>query len=156
MPFQFSLETVLNLRRSLEDAERLRLQNLLLQRAELERRLTATTSAETALRAALLAAMGDRVPVPGVEIRFAGQRLEACARQALRLERQVTGLDQQILRQQAVLLQHRTRRQLLEQLRNQYWSRYEREVERRTQSQVEELFLLRRWRPGNETPAPGR
>jgi len=156
MGFRFSLETVLRLRRGLEDSERLRLQELHFQRAQLERQLAATVSSQTALSAALQAAMAKQAPLCGGEIGFSDQRLRACQQQAERLRNAAACLDQRVIRQQAVLLERRTQRQVLEQLRGQQWSQYERETQRRAQAQIEELFLLRRWREADEgrKPAP--
>ena len=142
MAFRFSLETVLRLRCSLEDNERLRLQTLLAERAHLERAIGETTSIHVALAAKLKTSLRQEEPTGG-EMHFALQRLSACDLQAARLRASRDSLTQHIERQQAVLLRCRRDRKVLEQLRTGQQTRYESEQQHRAQLQVEELFLLR-------------
>lgn len=143
MGFRFSLESVLRIRRSLEDGERLRLQTMLVQRAQLEREISQTSASRSALGANLKASLQKELLL-GSEMQFALQRLRACDLQSARLHGSVTTLTQQIERQQAELLRRRIDRKVLEQLRERQLRSYEIDTQRRTQSQVEELFLLRR------------
>ncbi len=145
MGFHFSLETVLRLRRSLEDGERLRLQTLLVQRAQLQRELSQTSASRSVLSAKLKASLQQEVVAAG-EMQFALQRLRACELQSARLQGSIATLTQQVERQQAVLLRRRIDRKVLEQLREGQLARYETESQHRAQSQVEEMFLLRRAR----------
>jgi flagellar export protein FliJ len=145
MGFCFSLETVLRLRRSLEDGERLRLQTLLVDRAQLQARISETIASCALLRAKLNTALQQQT-LSGAEMQFAVQRLRACDLQSARLNTSVAAVTQQIERQQALLLLRRIDRKVLEQLRERQLSRYQADIHRRTQSQVEELFLLRRTR----------
>ena len=149
MAFRFSLETVLRLRHSLEDGERLRLQALLAQRAQLQREIHNTLESRAGLNAKLTAKI-QRDQLSGGEMHFAAQRLRACELQAARLNAAVAALTQPIERQQALLLQRRIERKVLEQVREDQRARYEAEAQHRAQSQIEELFLLRRAR---ERPA---
>jgi flagellar export protein FliJ len=143
MPFRFSLETVLRLRRSLEDGERLRLQSLLAERAQLETAIHQTSASRSNIGHELTASIRQRSLV-AAEIRFAGQRLVACDKQSARLHASLATLSQHIERQQAMLLRRRIDRKVLEQLRMQQLKMHEAEAQRRQQSQMEELFLLRR------------
>lgn len=145
MAFRFSLETVLRLRRSLEDGERLRLQSLLADRAQLQTRIRDTAASRAALGGKLNTSLQQEA-VSGSEMQFAVQRLRACDLQSARLNASVSTLTQQIERQQALLIRRRIDRKVLEQLRERQLTRYEAETQRRAQSQVEEMFLLRRLR----------
>lgn len=145
MGFRFSLETVLRLKRSLEDAERLRLQSLLADRAQLRTRVDETIASRTALGASLVASL-QREFLPGSEMQFAWQRQRACDLQSARLNSSLATVLQQIERQQALLIQRRIDRKALDQLRERQRERYEADAQRRAQSQLEELFLLRRER----------
>ncbi|MFZ0706744.1 MAG: hypothetical protein WAM71_14145 [Candidatus Korobacteraceae bacterium] len=142
MGFRFSLETVLRLRRSLEDSERLRLQSLLSERAQLQTRISETIASRAALGDRLNALLKNET-LSGSEMQFAVQRRRACDLQVARLNASVTTLSQQIERQQAVLLRRRLDRKVLEQLQTRQLTRYEADMQHRTQSQVEEMFLLR-------------
>jgi flagellar export protein FliJ len=144
MGFRFSLETLLRLRRSLEDDERLRLQALLAQRAQLEREVRESIESRTALNAKLQAAMHQAL-VSGSEMHFAGQRQRGCEAQAARLNAAAELLAQPIEQQQTVLLRRRLERRVLEQVRERQLARYQTEAERRAQVQLEEQFLLRRF-----------
>ena len=145
MGFRFSLETVLRLRRSQEDGERMRLQSLLSERAQLQTRISETIASRAALGDNLNGLLKNE-SLSGSEMQFAVQRRSACDLQVARLNASVATLSQQIERQQAVLLRRRIDRKVLEQLRTRQLSRYEAEAQRRAQSQIEELFLLRRER----------
>ncbi len=145
MGFRFSLETVLRLRRSLEDGERLRLQSLLVDRAHLQTRISETVASRAALGTRLNSSLQQQT-MSAAEMQFAGQRLRACDLQSARLNASVATLTQQIERQQAVLLRRRIDRKVLEQVRERQMARYEAEAQHRAQLQLEELFLLRRAR----------
>jgi flagellar export protein FliJ len=145
MGFRFSLETVLRLRRSLEDGERLRLQSLLADRAQLQTQIREISVSRATLGEKLKASL-QHEPLSGSEMQFAGQRVCACDLQAARLHAAVAMVTQQIERQQSLLLRRRLDRKLLENLRERQLLSYEAETRRRAQSQLEELFLLRRAR----------
>jgi len=143
MAFRFALETVLRLRRSLEDEERLRLQTLLARRASLENEVRDTGQAQVALKVALNHGL-QQASLPGSELQFGAHRLRACELHTARLKAAASTLGQQIERQQSLLLRRRVERKVLEQLRDRQRARYECEVARREQAQIEELDLLRR------------
>jgi flagellar export protein FliJ len=144
MGFHFTLETVLRLRRSLEDRERLRLQSLHFQRTELELQIDAAALVQKRLRAGLNSDM-NKAAICGAELQFTIQRVRACESRAGRLRALTAGLDQQIAKQQVLVLERRRQRRVLEQLRDQQWSRYQSDTEHRAQAQIDELFLLRRF-----------
>ena len=85
------------------------------------------------------------------ELHFAVQRLAACDLQTARLNASLNALHQQIERQQEVLLRRRLDHKVLEQLRTGQLTRFESEQQHRAQSQIEELFLLRRERRATAT-----
>ncbi len=143
MAFRFSLETVLRLRRSLEDSERLRLETLLAQRAQIEREIGDTLESYAALNAKLKQTM-EHDRLPGAELQFAIQRLRGCELQVARLHAAIATLAQTIARQQALLLRRRRDRKVLEHVRERQFKQYEAEAQHRGQAEVEELFLLRR------------
>ena len=143
MGFRFSLETVLRLRRSLEDGERLRLQTLLAERAQLQTRISETGTSHAALITKLKASLTEQA-LPSGEMHFSLQRARACELQNARLNASLVPLAQHIEGQQASLVRRRIDRKVLEQVRERQRSRYEADANRRTQSQLEEIFLLRR------------
>ena len=143
MAFRFSLETVLRLRRSLEDGERLRLQSLLAGRAQLQSTMNETAASRSKIGHELSQCVG-RQALPAAEMQFAVQRLAACDTHSARLHASILNLSQQIERQQAMLLRRRIDRKVLEQLRAQKLETHEKEAERREQTRMEELSLLRR------------
>ena len=145
MGFRFSLETVLRLRRSLEDSERLRLQTLLAGRSQLQREIRKTAEFHAAVDEKLKTSLQQQA-LSGSEMQFAGQRLTACDLQTARLHVSVATVTQQIERQQSLLLRRRIDRKVLENLRERQQADYEAEAQHRAQSQVEEMFLLRRAR----------
>ena len=143
MRFRFSLETVLRLRQSLEDSERQRLQILLADRAQLQTEIGETIASRAALGARMISFLQQQ-RLTGAEMQFAAQRVRACDLHSARLDASIANLTKQIERQQALLLRRRVDRKVLEQVRERQRSRYEAETQRRTQSQIEELFLLKR------------
>lgn len=143
MGFRFSLETVLRLRQSLEDGERLRLQTLLVSRTQLQSGIDETMASRSAIGDNLKAALQRDILAAG-EMHFAAQREQACDLQSARLNASLATVTQHIERQQTALLRRRIDRKVLEQLRERQLRRYEAETQRRAQSQIEELFLLRR------------
>lgn len=145
MGFRFTLETVLRLRRSLEDGERLRLQLLLADRAQLQRTISETTASRSEVGNKLTQSMKQE-ELSAAEMQFAAQRLTACDLHSARLHASVSTMTQQIERQQSVLLRRRIDRKVLEQLRARQLERHEAETQRREQLQAEELFILRRRR----------
>ena len=148
MAFRFSLETVLRLRRSLEEAERLRLQRLHVDRRHLDELTSETSKAQGAITAALYSAIGKEAPLLGAELRFAAQRLHACILERERLVSAAAILEHQIARQQNVLLQRQVQRKVMDELREQQRSLYERNTNRRAQTAIEEILLLRRAHSG--------
>lgn len=156
MSFRFSLQTVLRLRRNLEDREWLQLQTLLARQARLEEDARLTGQAHADLNSAINSALGHS-PLSGSELQFASQRLHACEAQAKRLATTAVALREAIGRQQSVLLERRVERKTLEQVRDRQQARYEMEAQRRSQAGLEELFLLRRAIPTGRSshPQPG-
>jgi len=145
MRFRFSLETVLRLRRSLEDSERLRLQMLLADSAQLKTEIERTAGFRAELGVKLSTSLQQHT-LPVAEMQFALQRARACDLHSVRLHASLAAVAQHIERQQRALLQRRMDRKVLEQVRERQSSRFEADTQRRTQSQMEELFLLRRGR----------
>jgi len=145
MGFRFSLETVLRLRRSLEDRERLRLQMLLARKTQLEYEAAITRQAGRQLRENVVQEL-EQGPLPAIEAQFVRQRSGACEIAAARIRQAKVTLEQQIDRQRAAYVERSIGRKVIERLRERQAERYQSQAERRAQAQMEELALLRRGR----------
>jgi flagellar protein FliJ len=141
MAFHFPLETLLRLRHSLERKERMALE-------ELARRIAAVrvaiTEVEQERRAALALQNGGLASgLTASEMHFA----EACEAtretRHRRLTDQLVELEKLHRRQQAVFLEARQKREILENLRDRQEADYRRERERKDQQAVDDLFLMR-------------
>lgn len=158
MAFRFSLETVLRLRRSLEERERLRLATLLARRSELELEVGRAEELRTGLKAKLQLVMSE-TSLPAGEMQLVEQRTRGCELHARRLRAALATLAQEIARQTAAYVEQRRDREVLENVRQQQQRRYETEAQRRSQARLEELVLLRlaaRFPAGNDPSGAGR
>jgi flagellar FliJ protein len=143
MAFRFSLETVLRLRRSQEDWERLRLQALFAQRAMLESQMQVAEETRTSLKAHELPSPRAS-PIPAAELQFVTVRRRACELESQRLRQTLVKLEQQIAAQTVVFVAASRARKVLEKLRERKLSRYQAEAQRKEQARVEEVALLMR------------
>ncbi|SRR5579871_335645 len=148
MAFQFSLESLLRLRHSLERKERLALEELARRiaavRVEIadvqQERRQALELQSTALRAGLSAA----------EMHFA----ETCDATREERHRRLTNLLVELSKlhrkQQAQYMEARQAREILENLRERQSAEYRRDADRKEQQRVDDLFLMR---SGKDWPA---
>jgi flagellar FliJ protein len=141
MAFQFSLESLLRLRHSLERKERLALEEIARRisavRVEIadvqQERRTAQQLQNAALGAGLSAA----------ELHFA----ETCEASREERHRRLTNLLVELgkvhRKQQASYLEARQAREILENLSERQEAEYRRELDRKEQQRVDDLFLMR-------------
>jgi flagellar export protein FliJ len=142
MPFHFSLDAVLHLRQSLEHQQELRLRSAnqqvarvrhLIEQMDLHRQQIHSTQSKE-LSAGITAA----------ELRF-GLLCEAeLLRHRRELEQELARLQQFRDQQREILQRARQARETLESVREQQHMAYRKEMTRRTQRNLDELFLLRR------------
>ena len=145
MGFHFPLETVLRLRRTLEDRERMRLEMLVARRTQLELAATSTLEAGGRLRESLVRGL-EAGALPAVEVEFACRRDGACKAEVGRIRHATAALEKQIEHQRAVYLERSVGRKVIEGLRERQLEHYQSAMESRMQAQLEELALLRRAR----------
>lgn len=141
MPFRFSLETVLRVRKSFERLEHLRLLAIAAIVAHLRRELEAhdresANSSQQSQRGLLAGAVA-------AELQFETVRRTIRLQQRLILENHLLELGRRYRKQQLVLLAAQKKREILENLRSRKLATYHREQARREQQQTDELFLAR-------------
>jgi flagellar export protein FliJ len=141
MPFIFSLQTLLRLREIREEAELQTLRGLAAQvfatRAEAQALDTLAAEQRRALCRAALAG------VSGAELHFGTRRESAQLERRQALARKLADLENSLQAQQAIYLAARREREVLTTLRTEQRSAYQREQDRREQSTLDALFLLR-------------
>ena len=152
MAFHFPLETLLRLRHSLERKERMALEDL-------ARRIAAVRLEIVALqkerRAALaLQSSGLVSGLNASEMHFTQACEAVLEARHRRLTDQLLELEKQYRRQQALFLEARQKREILENLRDRQETDYRREWDRREQQGVDDLFLMRAGKdwPGLKEP----
>jgi len=141
MPFHFSLEAVLHLRRSIEHQQELRLQAANQQVARVRHALEAAANRinETQARAA----EELRTGTTAAAIQFALQCEATLQRHRQELRRELARAEGLRNQQQRIFEQARRERETFESLRQQQLREYQRDAARRQQRQVDDLFLLR-------------
>ena len=141
MPFRFSLETVLRVRKSFERLEHLRLVALGAIVAHVRRELE-SHDRESA-NASLQSQRGLLAGAVAAELQFETVRRAIRMQQRVILESNLLELDRRYRKQQLVLLGAQRKREILENLRSRKLAAYQREQARREQQQIDELFLAR-------------
>jgi flagellar export protein FliJ len=141
MAFHFPLETLLRLRHSLERKERMTLEDLARRIAAVK---LAIAELEKERRAALaLQTTGLTSGLAASEMHFA-QACEASRESKhRRLTDHLVELEKLYRRQQSIFLEARQKREILENLRDRQEAEYRREVDRKEQQGVDDLFLMR-------------
>ena len=141
MSFHFSLETILNLRRSVEHQEELRLravhQALRKVRHQIELLDSRIHQQKGQVREEV------EKGTTGAEIQFHLQTQTGLQLTRKGLERESAKLEKVCVQQQQRFRHARQQREILESLREQRLSTYERERLRRDQRALDELYLLR-------------
>ena len=145
MAFRFSLETVLRLRSSLEQRDRLILQALYSKQRALQQEMRLARQAASAIRMRVTEALSI-CRVCGSEIQLFEWQRQLWEGQGKKLEALLSDLANQIERQIGEYERRRKDRRVLENVSNVQLRRYHRELVRREQAQIEELTLLRRGR----------
>lgn len=146
MPFRFSLAAVLRVRQSLAGREEARLRAAQQELARARAALAACQAEHLAFRrqnASGLCQGGS-----GAELEFAAACQQAFARQELALARRCGELEALRKVRQAAYLRARRELRSVETLRDQQRQAWEAAQARRAQQTQDELFLLRRQRPG--------
>lgn len=141
MPFRFSLETVLRIRKSFVRLEHLRLLALAAivehGRRELESHDRESEKAvQNAQRDLLIGSVA-------AELQFESVRRALRLQERLALEKRLVELGRLYRKQQLVLLAAQKKRDILENLRNRKLAAYQREQVRREQQRIDELFIAR-------------
>ncbi len=161
MSFRFNLETVLRLRRSLEERERLRLMELFAQREALRRELQELQNARSRGQEQMQESMLGQ-GVRAAEIHFLTALLQANEFCRKSLQSRIEDLQTTIQKQVDLYRSERQKREILESLREEQIRKFRFEQQRREQSQLDELHLLRRIRERRFLPSamgkpcPGR
>ncbi|TAN21358.1 MAG: hypothetical protein EPN33_12085 [Acidobacteria bacterium] len=142
MKFTASLQRVLQLRRSLERQEEMKLSRLAARRQAITAAEAGNRAEARSEQSALLRDLSSEVS--GAELQLAGLRHEIEAERAVRLRLEAVQAERAQLQQQLVLL-HRTReRETLDTLEAHCREAERRERLRRDQAALDEAFLLRR------------
>jgi flagellar export protein FliJ len=141
MAFRFPLEVVFHFRQSIEHQQELRLlaanqqvarvRNLIEQLDERVRQLQETCIHDLA------------AGITAAELRFALAKEASLLEQRSQIERELSRLQNLRDQQQRVFQQARRERETFESLRDQQQHKYDRDVARREQRQLDDLFLLR-------------
>ena len=141
MPYHFSLEAVLRLRRSQERVEHLKLEAIVSEqartRALLDRASGNFLESRRLLRQNLAGTMC------GSELQYEFQREERVAAGLRSLRGQLAELEQRRLLQLQRFLKSRQKREILESLRDRKLQVYRMEQSRREQQVLDDLFLMR-------------
>jgi|HubBroStandDraft_4_1064222.scaffolds.fasta_scaffold02830_3 flagellar FliJ protein len=142
MAFHFPLQTVLHFRQSIEHQQELRLgaANQLVARARhLIEQVDVRREELDSTRARELSA-----GVTSAELRFAGQCDAELLRQRRMLEPQLARLEHLRREQREIFQEARRAREMLERVRDRQLRVYQKEVARREQRGLDDLFLLQR------------
>jgi flagellar export protein FliJ len=152
MAFHFPLETLLRLRHSLERKERMALEDLARRIAAVRLAIAEIELERRAARA--LQSGGLTSGLTASEMHFAQACEENRETRQRRLTDQLVELEKQYRRQQAVFIEARQKREILENLRDRQETEYRREWDRREQQGVDDLFLMRAGKdwPGLKEP----
>lgn len=147
MPFRFTLEPLLRLRKSRERAELRRLQEAALlvvrARTQIEQLDAEVAEMREESRKALLEGCS------GAELNFETLLLETCAKRRAWLVQELSRLERLRREQQARYSLARQQREILSNLREHQYSLYRTELSRREQQQSDDLFLTRQTRSRN-------
>jgi len=145
MPFQYSLQAVLDLRRSVEQQQELRLRvaNQLVARVhDLIARFDVRIAESHACQAREL-----EVGTTSAELRFESLSVSALVQKRQDAERELGRLEKIRDEQQKIFQYARRQRETLDALRERQLHDYERSLARREQRSLDDLFLMRRsWR----------
>ena len=141
MPFRFSLESVLRLRKNLEHAEELVLNKILQEIASAQLELQRIAEEHQSFRA-----QRDRnltKGLPGAYLKEITEKEQYLELAAKRLQTKLRDLENKRTAQLVVLRNAQQNREVLEEIRDQKHSAYQIEQTRREQKSLDDLFLSR-------------
>ncbi len=142
MPFQFSLEPLLKLRKSYERLERLHLLGIVAIMVRVREELSALDTESGDARRRLQETLASGLAGVEIHLEAACEKLRADRRQGL--NSRLADLAQKHEKQRLVYLNARRKREILENLRDRQWDDYRRTQDRREQRDLDELHLLHR------------
>lgn len=145
MAFRFSLEPVLRLRVSYERLERLRLLAIAAMLVRVREELSAAAREEVAARSARKEMLSRGAAA--AELQFGVSAERARARRNRELFDRLTALERQHAKQGRAFQIARRRREIVQNLRERKLREYARQQARRTQQDLDEIWLLRRVNP---------
>jgi flagellar FliJ protein len=141
MPFQFSLEAILRLRRGQERMERLKLEAIASELAQARRQLDFITEQFLESRRSFQLRMGGEAF--GSELQFEDEKSDRVKAASRALEIRISELEQDRFKQVESYSKSRRNRELVESLRERRFAVYRRAMNRREQQQIDDLFLMR-------------
>jgi flagellar export protein FliJ len=141
MAFLFTLQGLLHVRELQERAELQTLQTLAAQLAAVRAEIAALDAGEEQARRAVWAEAS--AGISGAELHFSAARESASLERRLTLRAKMQERECAQKAQMARYLQARQQRDILSHLRDQQLAAYELEQSRKTQRQIDELFLIR-------------
>jgi len=141
MAFRFSLESILQLRRSQEQMERLKLEAIIWEQRQMRARLEGVIERSLESRRRFQQELAGGLT--GSELQFQAMRQENTASVRMSLEDHLLELERSRQAQILVFQKFRQRREILENLRLRKLEVYAREQSRREQQELDDLFLMR-------------
>jgi flagellar export protein FliJ len=144
MAFHFSLESVLRLRKSIEQREYLALEKL---QAEVARGEAELREAEEWIKAASRKTENELAGgIPAIHLQRDIEQEASLERQRNAIQAKLRELNKQKVQKLAAYQKARQNRQVLDDLRTRQLNEYTREQAKREQSRLDDLFLARRQR----------
>lgn len=141
MAFRFALESVLRVRRGQEQAERLKLEAIVLEIRQAHARIQ--QALEYSAGARLKFQQELAVGLSGSEVQFQAATEVNMALRLARLKDQLAQLEQNRLEQIKVFHEFRQRREILEHLRERQLAIHSAQMSRREQQNLDDIFLMR-------------
>jgi flagellar FliJ protein len=142
MPFHFPLQTVLHYRQSMEHQQELRLRAANQQVARAQHLIEQMNLQTKELRSMEMEELSSGTSA--AELQFGLLREAAMLRRRRELEQQLIRVQQLRDQQREIFQQARRAREMLESLRDQQLHLYKKDVSRREQRSLDDLFLMRR------------
>jgi flagellar export protein FliJ len=143
MPLQFSLAAVLRVQQSLENHERLRLESLHARQAALLHEFEQTREARARLHSSMRQRLQQALTMSS-EVQFLAAAGEGLERRQQQLQVALQKLRDEVAAQTQRYREQRRKREILESVRDARASEYRMQQQRREQSALDELHLLRR------------
>jgi len=149
MAFRFSLDSILRLRRSQEQLERLKLEAIIWEQRQMRARLEGMI--ERSIESRRLFQQELAGGLTGSELQVQAMRHENTVLVRTSLEDHLLELERSRQAQILVFQKFRQRREILENLRLRKLEAYAREQSRREQQELDDLFLMRQEIARDET-----